>query len=485
MSVVPQGNSQDTQDFTSDSTQEKIARIVKALKIDCHERVPSPVRTRGDGMEKPEPKTENVLRNTLFDKLIYRPEEHKSSYTSPPSDIGVEKISLTPHNICKPKKEKIFIGSLKGREPKFVPYEPYKGAVKPIVPPEKKRVKKTCGGVKVRSRKSSLLSNHCNEPSQLSSKSRVTEEDNQVENESILEGSLLSEGVCNDVWEEERKKMNDQITQLKDERDQLEAQLKFQAQVNGELKTLLVAAVGEDLESRVHHLTEDKAHLSRALLSSARRLSTHREQTEWLASQCEVWRSKFLASSIMVEELARWKAAFSQRASDLQEALNRLLEERASIKEGLFKTYRTLLVLRENLDPAWAGIEGTGCSRGHAEKYGHTGRSGCSLNLQELSVVLSRIGNGLTERLLGSSAPDTKKFGTKDTVGEVEALTPAELAAKKLASNSLLFSSCIPDAACSAVVSGASIALSRGIPLPPDTTPMHCCPHCSGHLETL
>ncbi|XP_071451262.1 golgin-45 isoform X3 [Hetaerina americana] len=339
MSVVPQGNSQDTQDFTSDSTQEKIARIVKALKIDCHERVPSPVRTRGDGMEKPEPKTENVLRNTLFDKLIYRPEEHKSSYTSPPSDIGVEKISLTPHNICKPKKEKIFIGSLKGREPKFVPYEPYKGAVKPIVPPEKKRVKKTCGGVKVRSRKSSLLSNHCNEPSQLSSKSRVTEEDNQVENESILEGSLLSEGVCNDVWEEERKKMNDQITQLKDERDQLEAQLKFQAQVNGELKTLLVAAVGEDLESRVHHLTEDKAHLSRALLSSARRLSTHREQTEWLASQCEVWRSKFLASSIMVEELARWKAAFSQRASDLQEALNRLLEERASIKEGLFKTY--------------------------------------------------------------------------------------------------------------------------------------------------
>lgn len=67
-------------------------------------------------------------------------------------------------------------------------------------------------------------------------------------------------------------------------------------QVNGELKNLLVAAVGEDLETRVHLLTEDKLQLARALLNSAQRLSTHQEQTEWLAGQCEVWRSKFLAS---------------------------------------------------------------------------------------------------------------------------------------------------------------------------------------------
>lgn len=67
-------------------------------------------------------------------------------------------------------------------------------------------------------------------------------------------------------------------------------------QVNGELKNLLVAAVGEDLETRVHLLTEDKLQLARALLNSAQHLSTHQEQTEWLAGQCEVWRSKFLAS---------------------------------------------------------------------------------------------------------------------------------------------------------------------------------------------
>lgn len=62
------------------------------------------------------------------------------------------------------------------------------------------------------------------------------------------------------------------------------------------MKTLLVAAVGEDLESRVQHLTEDKLSLARALLKSADHLTSHQEQTEWLSGQCEVWRSKFLAS---------------------------------------------------------------------------------------------------------------------------------------------------------------------------------------------
>ncbi|XP_046396327.1 golgin-45 [Ischnura elegans] len=470
----------DSSGSPTESTEDKISRIVNALRLDYQDQISSPLRTSGDGMEKPEPKTENIVRNTLIDQLIYRPEEHKSSYTSPPPDIGVEKISLIPHTVFKPKKEKIFIGNLKGREPKFVPYEPYKGAVNPIVPPEKKRVKNKCGGGTVASRKSSSVSSLCNEASQMSSKGREADDNNEVENESVLDSILHSEGVFSDGWEEDCKQMKGLIAQLKDERGQLEAQLKFQAQVNGELKTLLVAAVGEDLESRVHNLTEDKAHLSRALLSSARRLSTHREQTEWLASQCEVWRSKFLASSIMVEELARWKAAFSQRTCDLQEAVNRLLEERASVREGLMKTYRTLHVLRENLDPAWAGMEP--CARGRgAEK-----KLRPALNLLDLSCVLSRIASGLSERLLGASAAavDSRRWAT-NVAADVEVLTPAEQAANKLANNSPLFSSCIPDAACSAVVSGASIALSRGIPLPPDNTPMQCCPHCSGHLEIL
>lgn len=66
--------------------------------------------------------------------------------------------------------------------------------------------------------------------------------------------------------------------------------------MNSELKNLLVAAVGEDLQTRVNLLTEDKLQLARALLSSATEHSSHTEQIEYLANQSEVWRSKFLAS---------------------------------------------------------------------------------------------------------------------------------------------------------------------------------------------
>lgn len=87
-----------------------------------------------------------------------------------------------------------------------------------------------------------------------------------------------------------------QMDELRKERDSFESQLMFQVQVNSELKNLLVAAVGEDLQTRVNVLTEDKLQLARALLNSAHNISTHTEQIEYLANQSEVWRSKFLAS---------------------------------------------------------------------------------------------------------------------------------------------------------------------------------------------
>jgi hypothetical protein len=96
------------------------------------------------------------------------------------------------------------------------------------------------------------------------------------------------------------------LATLKKERDFFESQLKFQIQVNAELKGLLVHSIGEDLQAKVNNLTEDK-------MSYAKSLSTNTEQIEQLASQSEVWRSKFLASSLMVEELAKVKTVLAQR----------------------------------------------------------------------------------------------------------------------------------------------------------------------------
>lgn len=103
---------------------------------------------------------------------------------------------------------------------------------------------------------------------------------------------------------------DDKIMALKKERDYFESQLSFQTQVNCELKSLLVHCLGEDIQTKVNNLTEDKMKIAESHLADTEKL----EQATGLA---EVWRSKFLASSLMVEELAKVKTALAQKNSKL------------------------------------------------------------------------------------------------------------------------------------------------------------------------
>ena len=59
------------------------------------------------------------------------------------------------------------------------------------------------------------------------------------------------------------------------------------------------------------------------------------EGFEQLMIQADVWRSKFLASSMMVDEMAAWKAKLFIELKDCQKALRRILEERDLIREHL------------------------------------------------------------------------------------------------------------------------------------------------------
>nr|CAD7464017.1 unnamed protein product [Timema tahoe] len=246
--------------------------------------LPSPTRTEGDGMENSETtKTENkVLKRdkfTLGDKLIYRPQDYKQYSPSPPLIVG-KVVNLVPKNVIKLKKDTKILDSLKSKEPKFVPYEPYKAAVKSMIPLDKKN------------RLDRFMSKkHIPEVPSLSAKPEDKKVDSaeaiSLERKISLDLDVLSMKNVIQELETERESFILELKTLKEENTQLESQLKFQAQVNGELKALLVAAVGEDLEVRVNHLTEDKLQLARALLNSAQKLSTHQEQTEWLAGQCE------------------------------------------------------------------------------------------------------------------------------------------------------------------------------------------------------
>ncbi|KAH0560393.1 golgin-45 [Cotesia glomerata] len=422
--------------------------------------LPCPGRTQGDGMENvsnvPSDIAEKVKKKiNLRDKLIYHPSNLKQQSSCPPVTPTGTIVKLIPKNVTQIKKEKLLSSLKKSKEPKFVPYEPYKAAVNPIVPNERKFI---------RGSRNNLDINEMVAQMSLHKSIEIQKNDQRLAQTLNKDDRELKQ------WEVDKKAYELELQKLREENSQLENQLKFQAQVNGELKNLLVAAVGEDLETKVHILTEDKLQLSQALLNSARHLNTHQEQTEWLAGQCEVWRSKFLASSLMVEELARWKAALCQRTTDLQEGIKRILEEHTKVRDTLTKTYRTLSVIRENFDPA-----GTLTYRRHELP---------SSNIVDLADGCCQVAEILNVKLLSSMDP-VRKFKQVDTTG-LEMKTVAEKHVEQLLMNPNLMMSGRQDAACSAVM-GAAFALSGKICLPSimGDNNMACCPHCSGEIQQV
>lgn len=59
---------------------------------------------------------------------------------------------------------------------------------------------------------------------------------------------------------------------------------------------MLIASLGEDMELKVHHMTEDKARLGMNVLQFTDDLVQKNEDIEKLTAQCDVWKSKFEAS---------------------------------------------------------------------------------------------------------------------------------------------------------------------------------------------
>ena len=411
-------------------------------------------RTQGDGMENVTTGKIEIkqTKHRLGDALIYHPTNLKQSSSIPPVTPMGPIINLVPKHITNVKDEKHILNSLKSKEPKFVPYEPYKAAVNPIIPYDKKnkRLQKSNLNMSVTVSQVAAMKIHDADPP--SNDVPKAGEDKLGESE----------------WLKEKKAYEAEVQKLKEENSQLENQLKFQAQVNGELKNLLVAAVGEDLETKVHLLTEDKLQLARALLNSAQHLSTHQEQTEWLAGQCEVWRSKFLASSLMVEELAKWKAALCQRTTDLQEAIKRLLEDRNVIRDTSLKTYRTLSILRENFD----SVGKVTCKRHELP----------TTNILDLTQGCCQVAEILKVQLL--SGVENISLQREINITGLDMKTLAEKTAEQVLMSPKLLMSGRQDIACSAVM-GAAVAIGGGIFLPRCQSNITCCPHCSGEIKQI
>lgn len=399
----------------------------------------------------------------LSDTLIYHPQNLNTSSLTPPLPPPTGAIvKLTPRSISRKKSVKL-LTTIKSKEPKFIPYEPYKAAVNPIIPFEKKNYKKSM-------RNNNLDINDMIEQMSIHKSIEMEKNEKKYDKQTDDDDANVDDAKELKEWQIEKMKYDLEIKNLKEENSQLENQLKFQAQVNGELKNLLVAAVGEDLETRVNLLTEDKLQLSKALLNSAKHLSTHQEQIEWLAGQCEVWRSKFLASSLMVEELAKWKAGLSQITIDLQEGIKRLLEEHVRVRDLLLKTYKLLNLLRQNFDPV-----GAMSFRRHELP---------TTNILDLSEGCYHVSEVLKVQLL-SGMEHISLQKNIDTIGLDTKTTGEKNIDKYLINPNLFISGIQQDAACSAVM-GAAVAVGKSMFSQHNHEPsISCCSQCSGDIKQI
>lgn len=241
---------------------------------------------------------------------------------------GKKLMQITPRLIKKSATK----SQNKNLEPRFIPYEPYKAAVAPMHKKQKpktpKKKKDVDLNVLVRQMSSVKLA-------ELGQEKEMNSQQNELE--------------------EQRQNYEKQLTDLQKQKDYIENQLKFQAQVNSELKGLLVSAVSVGDENfvtdKITSMTEDKLHLAERLLNTAEDLSNRTEMIEFYTGQIEVWRSKFLSTSVMVEELARWKTTLANRNNLLLKSNKKLLETVARLRESQVEVLTNLVFLdgKQNL----------------------------------------------------------------------------------------------------------------------------------------
>lgn len=143
-----------------------------------------------------------------------------------------------------------------------------------------------------------------------------------------------SEHVTIDVTRLSEESRNDPMSSL----NELQSKLEIQREINKELKRLLVASVGEELQSRFDQLVSERANLSFELDKSVQKVNEGSEELECMAIQCDVWRSKFIASRLMIDELVNEKATVIVEHRECQRVINKLLEEHCQLYQKLCTT---------------------------------------------------------------------------------------------------------------------------------------------------
>lgn len=111
------------------------------------------------------------------------------------------------------------------------------------------------------------------------------------------------------LWKSQKNQYELKIDYLESQIKGMSEQLQIQTQVNAELKKMLVASIGgEDMQYKLERLIKDKQRYEIELTNNTKTIERLNEDIEQINIQCDLWRSKFLASKLMAEENSTWKS---------------------------------------------------------------------------------------------------------------------------------------------------------------------------------
>ncbi|XP_029354471.1 golgin-45 [Echeneis naucrates] len=224
-------------------------------------------------------------------------------------------------------------------------------------------------------------------------------------------------------WKTQLEKLQNSERRLLQDKEGLSNQLRVQTEVNRELKKLLVASVGDDLQYHFERVAREKNQLILENEALGRNLTHTAEQLERMSIQCDVWRSKFLASRVMAEELTNARAALQKQTREAQGAIQDLLLEREGFSRDMVLTHRSLEQLLVSLQ--W----------GRQQTYYPSAQP---LSTRELVAANHKLAGAINAHLLGNNTSSSSSSSPSNVVKSSRATaeqlcsTPAEKMAEKV-----------------------------------------------------
>ncbi|XP_032909312.1 golgin-45 [Catharus ustulatus] len=269
------------------------------------------------------------------------------------------------------------------------------------------------------------------------------------------------------------EKLKNSEKRLLQDKEGLSNQLRIQTEVNRELKKLLVASVGDDLQYHFERMAREKNQLILENEVLGRNMAQLSEQLERMSIQCDVWRSKFLASRVMADELTNTRAILQRQTRDAQSAIQDLLNERDQFRQEMIDTHKLLEELMVSLQ--W----------GRQQTYYPSAQP---YTTTELAAVNCKLSKAVSSHLLGNvGTKSPKKTSTVEFCN-----TPAEKMAEMMlhvldpaahpeTSTEVSFSE---TSASSFLSTKKSIGRFHPYTRYEDVT-FNCCNHCQGELIAL